>query len=189
MRKLIKIVKKVKSIMGGVVINKLEEENIYWEAYADASFGNVEDGHTQIGYIISVSDGMKRCPIWWKSRQSRRVAKSTIEAEALSVGEAIGGVVYLNSLWEEIVEERKLKVFVKTDSRTLMTAIKSSTGKSSKRLKIDIAAVRETIEPGEISEVQWVQGKHQVADVLIKSGVSEENIRDYLEGREVTVKS
>ena len=34
-----------------------------------------------------------------------------------------------------------------------------------------------------------LQGKHQVADVLTKSGVSEENIRDYLEGREMTVKS
>ena len=41
--------------MGEVVINELEEENIYWEAYADASFGNVEDGHMQIGYIISIS--------------------------------------------------------------------------------------------------------------------------------------
>ena len=172
MKKLIKIVRKVKSIMGGVVINELEEENTYWEAYAVASFGNVEDGHTQIGYIISVTDGKKRCPIWWKSR------KSSIEAEALSVGEAIEGVVYLNSSWEEIVGERKLKAFVKTDSRTLMTAIKSSAGVSSKRLKIDIAAIRETIESREISEVQWVQGKHQVADVLTKSGVSEENIRD-----------
>ena len=159
------------------------------EAYADASFGNVEDGHTQIGYIISVTDGKKRSTIWWKSRKSRRVAKSTIEAEALSVGEAIEGVVYLNSLWAEIVGERKLKAFVKTDSQTLMTAIKSSTGVSNKRLKIDIAAIRETIEFGEISEVQWVQGKHQVADVLTKSGVSEENIREYLEGREMTVKS
>ena len=83
MRKLIKVVRKVKSIMGGVVINELEEENICLEAYADSSFGNVEDGHTQIGYVISVTDG-KRCPIWWKSRKSRRVAKSTIEAEALT---------------------------------------------------------------------------------------------------------
>ena len=135
----------VKSIMGVVAINELEKENIYWEAYADASFGNVEDGHTQIGYVISATDGKRRCPIWWKLRKSRRVAKSTIEAEALSVGEAIEGLVYLNSLWEEIVGERKLKAIVKTDGRTLMTAIKSSTGVSSKTLKINVTAIRETI--------------------------------------------
>ena len=37
-----------------------------------------------------------------------------------------------------------------TGSRTLMTAIKSSTGASSKRLKVDIVAIRETIKSGEI---------------------------------------
>ena len=66
-----------------------------------------------------------------------------------------------------------------------MTAIKSSTGVSSKRLKIDIAAIRESIESGEIKEVQWVQEKYQVADVLTKSGVSGENIRKYVEGKDI----
>ena len=184
MRKLIKVVRKVKHIMGGIVLSELKEENLYWEAYADASFGNVEDGHTQLGYIISLTDGKQRCPLWWKSRKARRIAKSTIEAEALSVGEVIEGLVYFNRLWEEVVGERKLEALVKTDSRTLMTAIKSSTGVSSKRLKFDIAAIRETIESGEIKEVQWIQGKRQIADVLTKSGVSEENIRNYVEGRD-----
>ena len=105
--------------------------------------------------------------------------------KGLSVGEAIEGLVYVNSLWEEIVGERELKAFVRTDNRTL--SIKSSTGVSSKRLKIDIVAIRETIDSGEISEVQWIQGNHQVADVLTKSGVLEENIRDYLEGTEIYV--
>ena len=183
MRKLIKVVRKVKHIMGEIVLCELEEENLCWEAYADASFGNIEDGHTQLGYIISLTDGKRRCPIWWKSRKSRRVAKSTIEAESLSVGEVIEGVVYFNKLWEEIVGENRLKAVVKTDSRTLMTAIKSSTGVSGKRLKMEIAAIRETIECGEIQEVQWVTGKKQIADVLTKAGVSEENIRAYVESR------
>lgn len=185
MRKLIKIIRKAKSIMGEVVMYELEEKDIYWEAYADASFGNVEDGHTQIGYIIALTDGKRRCPIWWKSRKSRRVAKSTIEAEALSTGEAIEGLIYLRFLWEEVVGGKKLEAIVKTDSRTLMTAIKSSTGVSSKRLKIDIAAIREAIEYGEVKEVKWIKGKCQIADVLTKSGVSEENIRNYVEGNKV----
>ena len=183
MRKLIKAVRRVKSIMGEIVLSDLEEEDLYWEAYADASFGNIEDGHTQLGYVISLTDGKKRCTVWWKSRKSRRIAKFTIEAEALSVGEAIEGLIYFNRLWKEIVGGRKLEALVKTDSKTLMTAVKSSTGVSSKRLKIDIAAIRETIASEEIKEVQWIQGKHQVADVLTKSGVSEEIIRKYVENR------
>ena len=183
MKKLIKVVRKVKSIMGEIILSELEEKNLYWEAYADASFGNVEDGHTQIGYVISLTDGRNRCTVWWKSRKARRVAKSTIEAEALSVGEAIEGVIYFNRLWKEVVGGKKLEAVVRTDSKTLMTAIKSSTGVSSKRLKIDIAAIRETIELGEVREVQWIKGKHQIADVLTKSGVSEETIRKYVENK------
>ena len=188
MRKLIKVVRKVKYNMGGVVMGEIEEENLHWEAYADASFGNIEDGHTQLGYIISLTDGINRCAIWWKSRKARRVAKSTIEAEALGVGEVIEGLVYFNRLWKEVVGGRKLEALVKTDSRTLSTAIKSSTGVSSKRLKIDMLAIREAIESGEIKEVQWVKGKYQIADVLTKSGVSEENIRNYVEDRRIVVK-
>ena len=141
----------------------------------------MEDGHTQLGYVISLTDGKKRCTIWWKSRKSRRIAKSTIEAEALSVGEAIEGLIYFNRLWEEVVGGKKLEALVKTDSKTLMIGIKSSTEVSSKRLKIDIAAIRETIESREVKEVQWVKGKHQIADVLSKSGVSKENIREYVD--------
>ena len=81
--------------------------------------------------------------------------------------------------------EGKLKAAVKTDSKTLSTAIKSSTGVSSKWLKIEIAAIREAVESGEIQEVQWIEGKKQIADVLTKAGVSEESIRTYVEGREV----
>ena len=92
-------------------------------------------------------------------------------------------MIYFNRLWEEIVGERKLEALVKTDSRTLMTAIKSSTGVSNKRLKIEIAAIRETIESGDVQEVLWIPGKSQIADVLTKTGVSEEDIRNYLEGR------
>ena len=55
-----------------------------------------------------------------------------------------------------------------------MTAIKSSTGVSSKRLKIDIAAIRETIEFGEISEVacycKHVSVKITDDDVIRKDG-------------------
>ena len=117
----------------------------------------MEDERTQIGYVVSLSDGEgNKCPLWWKSRKARRVAKATIEAKALSVGEAIEGVIYFNRLWQEIVGLERRKVIVKTDSKTLMRAIKSNTGVSSKRLKIDIAAIKEAVEEGEITNVEWV---------------------------------
>ena len=182
MKKLIKIVRKAKRSAGEISLDRLDENKMYWEIYADASFGNVEDEQTQIGYIISLTDDSGICPIWWKSRKARRVAKSTIEAEALGVGEAIEGGIYFNELWKEIVGGRKIDIRVRTDSKTLSKAIKSSTGVSSKRLKIDIAAIRETLERGEIKEIEWVPGKEQVADVLTKRGASEDMMVRYIGG-------
>ena len=75
----------------------LQESRVSWEVFADASFGNIEDGKTQVGYITSLTDGKKRCPISWKSRMARRLAKSDIEI-ALNVGETIEGVIHFNKL-------------------------------------------------------------------------------------------
>ena len=182
MRRLIRVVRKAKRSSPKVRLEKIEGKKAHWEVYADASFGNVEEGQTQIGFVVALTDGKKRCPIWWKSRKARRVAKSTIEAEALSAGEAMEGAIYFNKLWEEIVGGRKLDIMVKTDSKTLMKAVKSSTGVSSKRLKIDIAAMREAMEKGEVSEVEWIPKEQQVADLLTKQGVSGELIREYVGG-------
>ena len=63
------------AIEGLIYLNKLWEgvsvRALYWEAYADASFGNIEDCHTQLGCLIALTDGKKSCTIWWKSRQSQ----------------------------------------------------------------------------------------------------------------------
>ena len=40
-----------------VVIIGLEDNRISAEVFVDASFGNVEDGRTQIGFYIHLKDG------------------------------------------------------------------------------------------------------------------------------------
>lgn len=184
MKKLIKVVRKTKRSKAEIRLSKLEKKNMFWEIYADASFGNIDDENTQIGYIISLSDGSKRCPIWWRSRKARRVAKATIEAEALSLGESLEGGIYFNHLWKEIVGGADLDVIARTDSKTLVKAIKSNTGVSSKRLKIDLAAIKEAVERGEVGEVEWVKSGEQIADVFTKRGVCVENLCSYVRDRQ-----
>ena len=60
----------------------------------------------------------------------------------------------------------------KTDSRILQRAITSAMGVSNRKLRIDIAAVKEMIERGEIARLQWTGSKQQVADGLTKAGGS-----------------
>src|SRR5215469_3056054 len=83
---------------GKVHIGCLKEE-VEVEIYADASFGNVEGGKTQIGYYIELRDEEgNTCPILWKSRVAKRVVSSTLAAETFSGAEAVEWGEYINTL-------------------------------------------------------------------------------------------
>ena len=178
--KLIKVIKHLKYRSGKIGMDKINEKQIKWEVYADASFGNVDDEKSQLGYIISIADeNNKRCPLYWKSQRAKRVAKSTIEAEALSVGEAAEAAIYLKKIWDEIVGTSG-GITINTDSKTLEKAITSTSGVKSKRLRIDIAAIKEMIETSEIQEIKWIRTQEQIADILTKRGVHDQVIREYV---------
>ena len=95
MRRLIKLAEKAKNSVVEVNMGRLERESVQMEVYSDASFGNVEGRKSQIGYIIGLRDRRgERCPLAWKSRVGKRVARSTIEAEAIGLGEALEMAVF-----------------------------------------------------------------------------------------------
>lgn len=183
MKKLIKIANKAKEQEWEIKLECLNGK-LEIEVFADASFNNVGDGHSQMGYIISVKDKHgHRCPLFWKSRVAKRVAKSTLEAEALGVGEAAEAAIYLKKIWQEITMEQELPILIKTDSRTLERAVKSTSLVLSRRLRIDIAALREMIVEREIESLEWISSKDQVADGLTKEGVNMERIFKYITGK------
>ena len=56
----------------------------------------MEGGKSQIGFIIGLRDKRgEKCPLAWKSRVGKRVARSTIEAEAIGLGKALEMAVFL----------------------------------------------------------------------------------------------
>ena len=184
MRKLLKVARKMKEVEGRVKLDRINLGEESWEVYADASFGNVEGVDSQIGYIVSLVDQQgKRCPIIWKSNKAKRVAKSTIEAEALSLGEAAEAGIYLNKIFKEVTGTKNVPIIIKTDSKTLESSMKTTTGVKSKRLRIEMAAMKEMLEKGEINGIDWVNTKEQVADILTKSKVNDVNIRKYIFSR------
>lgn len=184
MRNLIKVTKKMMEKEVKIAINQLKGNSLKLEVYADASFNNVGDGNSQIGYVICMRDESgNKCPLLWKSKIAKRVAKSTIEAEALSVGEAAENAIYLKNIWEEINNDDYVIIDIKTDSKTLERSIKSANGVLSRRLRIDIAAIREMIERKEISSIEWIGTKDQLADALTKKGVKDNEILKYVTER------
>ena len=86
----------------GIWLAKFKEK-VEIEVFTDASYGNSIDDSPQIGYIVAVRDNEgNRCPIVWKSKCVRRVARSTIEAEALELIEGIEVGIFLSECLLEI---------------------------------------------------------------------------------------
>ena len=77
----------------------------------------------------------------WKSKVGKRVARSTIEAEAIGLGEALEMAVFLWEIWREMSGDEVTEVG-KIDSKTLERAIGTTTGVSNRRLRIDQATIK-----------------------------------------------
>ena len=180
MKALMKKAKKMKKGNSRLKLEKVNSGELYWEVYTDASFGDVKEGSSQIGYIVSLKDSSgNKSPIQWKSTRAKRVARSTTEAEALAMAEAAEMTVYLDAILGEMVGGGKRHIMIKTDSKTLEEGLKSSTGTKSRRLRIDIAAIRQMIERGEV-EIEWISKKDQIADVFTKPGIRKRAVRNYI---------
>ena len=185
MIKLLKVGQKMKNDECELQFRRLKGK-LSWEVYSDASYGNVGDGKSQIGYIISLKDECgNRCPIFWKSIRAKRVARSVMDAEALGVNEAAEMAIYLKELLTETIGGNKQDILVKTDNLTLEDGLKSSTGVKSRRLRIDIAAIKEMIARNEI-QVEWVENTEQLADVFTKDGkkAKKKAFRKFMYGKE-----
>ena len=85
-----KTVKDLKSTDYKILVRKLDMKSLEISIFSDASFGNLECGASQLGYIIFLNDGAHNSvPISWTSKKSKRVARSTLTAETLAAVDAV----------------------------------------------------------------------------------------------------
>jgi Reverse transcriptase (RNA-dependent DNA polymerase) len=68
---------------------KLDLKTLRLQVYSDASYANNDDGSSQLGYIIFLTDATGRCqPIFWSSHKSRRVRRSVLGSETMALADA-----------------------------------------------------------------------------------------------------
>ena len=131
---------------------------------------NLPSGASQGGSIIFMSDESgKLLPLSWTSRKLRRVVKSTLAAEAMALLDAIDTNVWLVHVISEITNMKIDVSIFNTDNLSLVEALHSTKSTEEKRLRVDIAAVKEAVENKEFI-VRWVEKRFQLADVLTKQG-------------------
>lgn len=172
-----RVVKKAKKEKSQIDIPDLGNlKHLKIVAYSDASFANLTDGGSQGGYILFlVGNNNKYMTIAWQSKLIRRVVKSTLAAETLAMVDMSEACLFYRKLLLELLqlkdETENIKIICKTDNSCLYDSVHSSTQILDKRLRIEMAILREMLDRKEIAEFSWIPTDEQVADSLTKKGV------------------
>ena len=144
---------------------------------SDASHANLPDGFSSAGgfIIILVGENGKSCPLAWESKKIRRVVKSTLAAETLAVSDAVDVAYYLGSMLSEIIfgvrDENVIPIVSYVDNYSLFENAYSTKNVNEKRLRIDLASLKQLIQEGHVN-LRWIESGRQLADCLTKRGVN-----------------
>ena len=176
-----KVLAKLKANKGSITfpkISKSSELNVI--VYSDATYASLDDGSSQGGFIIFVGYEEKLAPICWSSKKLERVTKSPLASETLALSEAADAGVLVSAMLQEIFKFSRLpKVICRTDNASLVDTLHSSNLVTDRRLRIDVARIKEMVKNDEIV-VQWVRGHDQLSDSLTKAGASASSLRSIL---------
>ena len=173
-----KIIKYAKDTPSVVSFPSLDAQSRQVVVFTDSSFNNLEDGGSQGGQVVFLKDKYNRsCPISWRSTRVRRVARSTLAAESLAFADGIDTASFVTHLAGEFQMIKPGSPIIGiTDSRSLYDAANTSTQVSDRRLRVEISAIRDAKEKGEL-EIIWTANDNQLADVLTKKGANPHNLR------------
>ena len=116
----------------------------------------------------------KVSPIHWQSQKICHVVKSTLAAECLALEESAETCFLIGSLLTELLhcEHKEIPIECVTDNQSLFETVYSTKNIQDKRLKVDIAILRNMPSAGEITKVKWIKSSLQLSNCLTKSGAS-----------------
>ena len=151
--------------------------------FTDAALGNLKGSGSTAGKIILLSNLRGDiCPLSWHTNKIKRIVRSTLAAEMLSLQEGIDEAIYLRCLICELmnIPESSIPIIPYVDNRSVTEALLSTKLVEDKRLRIDIAALKQSIDLNEINVPRWIKGQDQLANVLTKKGASAYLLKEVL---------
>jgi hypothetical protein len=157
----------------GITYPRLDRTSLRLKVYADSSFANNEDLTSQLGYLVLLTDKNDRCNIiHYSSHKSRRVTRSVLGGEVHAFADAFDYAIVLKRDLEAMLSQ-EIPLTMLTDSKSLFDVITKSSTTTERRLMIDISAVRNAYDVGEIQDVGWVRTNFNPADAFTKIGSCE----------------
>jgi hypothetical protein len=137
--------------------------------FHDGSLGKLNDGKSQGGRKSCLTDKTGHAVtswIFWESRTIKRVCRSSSASEVLSAVEGYDATMWLLALWKEI-SGQDLDALLVTDSGSLQQKAVSTALPTEKRLRIDMALLRQGLRRGEYGLV-WAGSSSNLANPLTK---------------------
>ena len=140
-----KVIRKLKSEALQIKFPRLGElSNLKLMLFNDASFANLPDGTSSTGgrVVFLSGEGDKCCPISWSSTKIKRVVRSTLAAETLSLADGSEGVFVIGCLLTELIygksdQQNRIPIKSFVDNKSLVQNVHSTTMVSEKRLRIE----------------------------------------------------
>ena len=154
-------------------------DNLCILCYGDSSFANLPSGSSQGDVVVLLvdKDGCVNL-LSWQSKKLKRVCTSTLSAETLACIDAVNYGFLFRELLIEIFRSTNVKIRVLTDNKALAQTM--LTVVDDKRLRIDIASLRETIQNDFVEGVFWIPSQFNSANPLTKQGASNSYLIDVL---------
>lgn len=181
-----KVLRKLKCETSGIKFRALNPTaSMKIVCYTDASFANLGNGGSQAGNLVFMmgEDGVCNL-LHWESKRIKRVVKSSLAAETLALSEGIDNASFMASLVSELrtgsPTGQKIPIDVITDNLSLYNSLKSHKQVTEKRLRVDLAAIKEMLLNGQVEHVRWTESRFQLADKLTKIGASSSKLMDTL---------
>ena len=172
----IKKISRLKDIKSFMTFPRLDRSYLKIVVFTDASLGNINEGLGSTGaYIVWMMDKTGNCcPIAWNAHKIKRVVRSTLAAEMLSLGEGLEAGFYYRQMLEEILglDFKTINIETYVDNKSIIEAVSSTRMVEDKRLWVDIATIQELLKFQEFNRIQWVPGHLQLANVMTKRGAS-----------------
>ena len=142
--------------------------------FTDASYANLNDGVSSVGaYVIFlVFSNNNCCLLTWHSNKIKRVVRSTLGAETLSLCDGLEDAIQHRALLKELlnVNNFDLPILAFVDNKNLVESIYSTSLVENKRLRMDLGVIKETVKTKIVKSVSRCPGSIQIANPLTKRG-------------------
>ena len=154
--------------------------------YTDASYGNLSDGGSQGGYYLELVSEHNSAPLDWQSKRLFRTPHSSLAAETISMVEGLESAILMREIVSEIllIDRNRIPIEAITDCFSLFEAAQSTTSLRDKRLRIEMAILRESLTRNEF-KMKWINTKLQIADALTKADSDPRSLITQITGKHV----